>query len=216
MVDFGYKYNFTTVDWKNIGPFGSLTVYISPLTVSRLYSLSQCPAWPIFPSLYIKTGEFSGKSYTISVLGLLHIFRVSTIWRSVYSFWISTMAFLIIFTCCVTDGDSISDLTIRGYILNTNSIGTNPLGLVVSLMALNAIYNVISLLILRISTVIIWYTHYSGLWYHFIILMELWALTGTPFILIPIVFIYCLNSLLIKFLPVSCITKSGSPRYMLI
>ena len=46
--------------------------------------------------------------------------------------------------------------------------------------------------------------------------MELWALTKTLFILIPIVLIYCLNSLLIKFLPILYMTKSSSPRYILI
>ena len=46
--------------------------------------------------------------------------------------------------------------------------------------------------------------------------MELWALTKTPFILIPIVFTYYLNSLLIKFLPVLYITKSSGPKYILI
>ena len=39
--------------------------------------------------------------------------------------------------------------------LNTNNIKTNPLGLVVLLIALNAIYNTIFLLILGILTVII-------------------------------------------------------------
>ena len=46
--------------------------------------------------------------------------------------------------------------------------------------------------------------------------MELWALTETPFILIPIVPIYCLNSLLIKFLPISYVSKSSSLKYILI
>ena len=46
--------------------------------------------------------------------------------------------------------------------------------------------------------------------------MELWALTRTPFILIPIVLTYCLNPLLIKFLLALYITKSGGPKYVLI
>ena len=49
----------------------------------------------------------------------------------------------------------MSNLTIQGYTPNTNSIGTNPLRLVVLLIALNAIYNTISLLILGILMVII-------------------------------------------------------------
>ena len=65
------------------------------------------------------------------------------------------MAFLITFACYTTDGNSTSNSTIWGYVLNTNSIGTNLLGLIVLLMALNAIYSVISLLILGILMAII-------------------------------------------------------------
>jgi len=49
----------------------------------------------------------------------------------------------------------MSNLTIWGYVPNTNSIKTNPLGLAVLLMALNAIYSTISLLILEILIIII-------------------------------------------------------------
>ena len=65
------------------------------------------------------------------------------------------MAFLIAFACYIINSNSASNLTIQGYIPNTNSIKTNPLGPVVSLIALNAIYSAISLLILGILTVII-------------------------------------------------------------
>ena len=65
------------------------------------------------------------------------------------------MAFLIAFTCYITNNNSTSNLTIWGYILNTNSVGTNLLGLVVLLIALNAIYNTIFLSISGILTVII-------------------------------------------------------------
>ena len=62
------------------------------------------------------------------------------------------MAFLIAFAHCVTNSNSMSNLTIQGYAPNTNNIGINLLGPVVLLMALNAIYSAISLLILRILT----------------------------------------------------------------
>ena len=75
-----------TIDRKGVGLLGSLTVYISPLAVSSLYSLSQCPACPVFPFLYTKTGNFGGRLYTVSVLGPFHIFRASTTWHSACSF----------------------------------------------------------------------------------------------------------------------------------
>ena len=65
------------------------------------------------------------------------------------------MAFLIAFACCIIDSNGASNLTIQGYTPNTNSVGTNLLGLVVLLMALNAIYSTIFLLILGILMVII-------------------------------------------------------------
>ena len=65
------------------------------------------------------------------------------------------MAFLIVFTRAVTNSNGMSNLTIQGYAPNTNNIGINLLGPVVLLMALNAIYSTISLLILRILMMII-------------------------------------------------------------
>ena len=49
----------------------------------------------------------------------------------------------------------MSNLTIWGYMPNTNNIKNNPLELAVLLMALNAIYSAIFLLILGILIVII-------------------------------------------------------------
>ena len=49
----------------------------------------------------------------------------------------------------------MSNLTIQGYAPNISSIKTNLLGLMVLLIALNAIYSTISLLILGILIVII-------------------------------------------------------------
>ena len=65
------------------------------------------------------------------------------------------MAFLIVFVYYIIDSDNISNLTIWRYTPNTNNIGINLLGLAVLLMALNAIYSAIFLLILGILTVII-------------------------------------------------------------
>ena len=65
------------------------------------------------------------------------------------------MAFLIVFVRAITNNDSVSNLIIWGYAPNTNSIGTNLLGLVVLLMALNAICSAMFLLILGILTAII-------------------------------------------------------------
>jgi hypothetical protein len=60
-----------------MGLSDSLTVHVSSLTVSKLYSLSQYPAYSVFPSLYIKIDEFRDRLCTASVLDLFYIFRVS-------------------------------------------------------------------------------------------------------------------------------------------
>ena len=65
------------------------------------------------------------------------------------------MAFLIVFARCVINSNGVSNLTIWGYVLNTNSIKTNLSGLVVSLIALNTIYSTMSLLISGILIAII-------------------------------------------------------------
>jgi hypothetical protein len=65
------------------------------------------------------------------------------------------MAFLIAFACCVTDGDGASKSTIQGYVLNTNRVGTNLSRPAVSLIALNAICNAMSLSMSGILTVTI-------------------------------------------------------------
>ena len=124
------------------------------------------------------------------------------------------MAFLIAFACCVINNNDTFNLTIWGYAPNTNNVKTNPLGPIVLLMALNTIYSAMSLLISGILMVIIWYACYSSPWYYFTILIKLWALTEISFVLIPIILVYCLNFLLIKFLPMLCIIKFGGPKYV--
>ena len=47
------------------------------------------------------------------ICGLFYILRVLAICYLVYSFYISTIAFLIAAACCVTEGDSVSNLTIQ-------------------------------------------------------------------------------------------------------
>ena len=150
------------------------------------------------------------------VCGPFCILRALVICCLAYSFQISTIAFLIAAACCVTEGNGASNLTIWGQALKTRSVGTRPFGLAVLLIALKAIYRAISLLILGILVVMIWQAYYSGLQQRSTILMELCDLTGTDFIVAPIVAVQCLNSLLIKFFLASVVIKSGSPKQLLI
>jgi hypothetical protein len=65
------------------------------------------------------------------------------------------MAFLIIAARYVTIGEGVLNSTICGYTPNTRSVGTRPSRPAVLLIALNAIYRAMSLLILGSSIAII-------------------------------------------------------------
>ena len=133
-----------------------------------------------------------------------------------YSFQISTITFLIATARCITKGDGVSNLTIQGQAPKTKNIEIRPFKLAILLIALKAICRAISLLILGISVIIIQQAHYSRLWQCFTILMKLYDLTRTDFVLILKVIVQYLNSLLIKFFPISIVIKSSSPKQLLI
>src|SRR5438045_6190551 len=109
----------------------------------------------MFPSLHTSMGEFSGKSWIMSVLGPFHVFNASAIWHSAHSLCTSAIAFLIAFAHCVTDGDGASDSTIHGYAPNMRSVGTSLSSPAVLLMALNVICSAMSLSMSGISMMMI-------------------------------------------------------------
>jgi hypothetical protein len=131
-------------------------VQVSPLTVSSVNGPSQCPGWPVFPSLHTRTSEFRGRSWISLVRGPLRVHRASVTCRLARILRISAIALLIAAARCITIGAGGSDLAMRGYTPKTSRVGTSPLGLAVSLRALKAICSTISLLIPGSSTQRIW------------------------------------------------------------
>jgi hypothetical protein len=89
------------------------------------------------------------------VLGPLRILSASATWRSACIFFTSSIAFLNAVARYITIGEGALDSVIRGYALNTNSVGIRPSGPVESLIALKAICSTISLSIPGILEVII-------------------------------------------------------------
>jgi hypothetical protein len=83
------------------------------------------------------------------------MFKASATCCFIYSLQISTIAFFTAFTHYITVSKGAFSSVIYRYVLNTSSIRTKPFKLAVLLRALNAIYSTISLLILKILTVII-------------------------------------------------------------
>ena len=58
----GYRYSFTIVVLKLVGPLGSYTLYISPLIPSNLNRLVHLPLCPVLPLRYISTSKLRGRS----------------------------------------------------------------------------------------------------------------------------------------------------------
>ena len=151
-----------------------------------------------------------------SVYSPFYILKALAICYLAYSFYISTITFLIAAARYITEGDGMSNLTIQGQALKTKSIGTRPPRPAISLIALKAIYRAISLLISGILVIIIQQACYSGLQQRSIILIKLCDLTKINFIVIFKVIVQYLNSLLIKFFLVFIVIKSSSPKQLLI
>ena len=151
-----------------------------------------------------------------SVCGPFCILRVLAICYLAYSFYISTITFLIAVARYITEGNSVSNLTIWGQALKIKSIETRPSRPAVLLIALKAICRAISLLISGILVVIIQQAYYSRLWQYFTILMKLYDLTKINFILTPIIAVQYLNFLLIKFFLASIVIKFSSFKQLLI
>ena len=89
------------------------------------------------------------------VLGPLYILSASVTWRSIYIFFISSMAFLNAIIYYIIVGESVLDFVIWGCALNTNSVGIRLFSPIKSLIALKAICSIISLSIPKILKVII-------------------------------------------------------------
>jgi len=57
----GYRYGFTIIVLKLVGPLGSYILYISPLIPSNLNGPVYLPLYPVLPLCYISTSELRGR-----------------------------------------------------------------------------------------------------------------------------------------------------------
>src|SRR5438445_255260 len=58
----GYRYGFTAMVLKLVGPLGSCTLYISPLIPSNLNRPVHLPLYLVLPSHYISISKLKGRS----------------------------------------------------------------------------------------------------------------------------------------------------------
>jgi len=66
----GYRYGFTIMVLKLVGPLGSYILYISLLIPSNLNKLVHLPLCPVLPLRYISTSELRGRLWIIVTNGL--------------------------------------------------------------------------------------------------------------------------------------------------
>ena len=58
----GYRYGFTVIVLKSVGPLGSCTLHVSPLIPSSLNGPVYLPLCLVLPSRYISMSELRGRS----------------------------------------------------------------------------------------------------------------------------------------------------------
>jgi len=68
----GYRYGFTAVVLKLVGPLGSYILYISLLIPSNLNGLVHLLLYPVLPLRYISTSELRGRLWIIVTDGLFY------------------------------------------------------------------------------------------------------------------------------------------------
>jgi len=61
----GYRYSFTIVVLKLVGPLGSYTLYISPSILSNLNRPVYLPLYPVLPSRYTSTSKLRGRLWIV-------------------------------------------------------------------------------------------------------------------------------------------------------
>jgi len=63
----GYRYGFTTIVLKLVGPLGSYTLYISPLIPSNLNGLVYLLLYLVLPLRHISTSKLRGRLWIVVI-----------------------------------------------------------------------------------------------------------------------------------------------------
>jgi hypothetical protein len=113
----GILKDFTDIEWNIILLWDNTSTQDSPFTATSLYSPSQLPDWPIFPSCQIIISELSIRSWISVVLGPFRVFKVLLTCCLAYSFWISDIAFFRAVERYVIVGNGVSYSIIRDKVL---------------------------------------------------------------------------------------------------
>jgi len=73
----GYRYSFTAIVLKSVGPLGSYILYISLLIPSNLNRLVYLPLCLVLPSRHISTSKLRGRLWIMVIDRLFYWFSAS-------------------------------------------------------------------------------------------------------------------------------------------
>jgi len=107
----GYRYSFTTIVLKSVGPLRSYILYISPLIPSSLNRPVYLPLYLVLPSRYTSTSELRRRLWIVVTDGLFCWFSALLTYFFALILAISSIAFFIATACCVMDSVSNSQLS---------------------------------------------------------------------------------------------------------
>ena len=100
----GYRYGFTIMVLKSVGPLGSYTLYISPLILSNLNGLVYLPLCLVLPLRYISTSKLRGRLQIVVTDGLFYQFSILLTCFFALILAISSIAFFIAAACYIIEG----------------------------------------------------------------------------------------------------------------
>jgi len=110
----GYRYSFTAVVLKSVGPLGSCILYISPSIPSSLNGPVHLPLCPVLPSRHTSTSELRGRSWIVVTDRPFRWFSASSTCFFALILAISSIAFFIAAARCVIEGAGGSISLIQG------------------------------------------------------------------------------------------------------
>ena len=102
----GYRYGFTTIVLKLVGPLGSYILHVSPLILSNLNRLVHLPLCPVLPLRYISTSELRGRLWIVVIDGPFCWFSILLTCFFTLILTISSIAFFIAAARYIIEGAS--------------------------------------------------------------------------------------------------------------
>ena len=108
----GYRYGFTTIVLKLVGPLGSYILYVSPLIPSNLNRPVYLPLCLVLPLRYTSTSKLRGRLQIVVTDRPFRQFNTLLTCFFTLILAISSIAFCIAAACCVIEGASRSSLLI--------------------------------------------------------------------------------------------------------